>query len=709
MRGSQHVPWGATPLIAGASVAGLLAFSTPVELGAWLTGPLLLLSVVVAVVLAARLITRSRMIPTAAGLAVALVAAVPMHTNSPLPTPAALRALLDAVREGITYTMTSAAPVTDTAPLTALVSVGIVLLFLVAEHLSVSWRATGAAGALLLLPWLPAAVVPWAVPWTGVAAAVVLWLGALALTSAHDDVPVPPRVLSWLPATAAVIGVSALVAPLLVGVPGWGSLPQLRTGGDAATRLDLGLDLRESLTSRSQSTVLTYTTSDGSPVDVLRLYTAEDFTGSSWQRNPSGTASETTSGWILWPQQEFVTQEPAQTIEISVDTLTESALPLTVDPRRAYVSNLWQYDSVDDEVRSTETDTAGMDYTLVSDPGYVTPGRLANASGEDQVDAAALTVPAAVDAARIGAVAREIVADAGATNRYEQALAIQAWLRDPAEFTYTTAVALSGDDAVSEFLDTREGYCVQFATTMVVMARLLGIPARIGIGFLGGKQSPDGGFEVIGGNAHAWPELYFPGTGWVRFEPTPAVQATAPAYANTDSGATAAPTASPSPSPSTSSEPTDSATPSSSPSTTASTDPTTGGGRTGGTTLLLWLALVAAAAALGLGAWGWRSAGRRTTSFAKGAEAAWDRLRTRLPERARWPLSATPSEAAAHVRSTVRLADAADDALTELTDAITAARYAPSHQADHDASPQVQHLKSLADAIASSARHDRGR
>jgi hypothetical protein len=76
-------------------------------------------------------------------------------------------------------------------------------------------------------------------------------------------------------------------------------------------------------------------------------------------------------------------------------------------------------------------------------------------------------------------------------------------------------------DAVEAFLTDRRGYCVQFASTMALMARALDIPARVAVGFLPGEQVQPGMYEIRADDAHAWPELYFEGVGWVRFEPTP--------------------------------------------------------------------------------------------------------------------------------------------------------------------------------------------
>jgi hypothetical protein len=82
--------------------------------------------------------------------------------------------------------------------------------------------------------------------------------------------------------------------------------------------------------------------------------------------------------------------------------------------------------------------------------------------------------------------------------------------------------------ALSAFLlENKTGYCEQFATGMALMARIAGIPSRVGIGFLPGTSGKDGQYTVRMHDMHAWPELYFQGTGWVRFEPTPAARVAA--------------------------------------------------------------------------------------------------------------------------------------------------------------------------------------
>ena len=129
----------------------------------------------------------------------------------------------------------------------------------------------------------------------------------------------------------------------------------------------------------------------------------------------------------------------------------------------------------------------------------------------------------------------EIVGDE--TSTLAAAIAIQNHFRTGG-YTYSLELAPAArensGDPVGGFLATKQGYCVQYATAMVMMARHEGIPARMAVGFLPGTVQPDGTRKVIAANAHTWPELWIDGMGWTRFEPTPRVHAgPPPAYART--------------------------------------------------------------------------------------------------------------------------------------------------------------------------------
>lgn len=117
--------------------------------------------------------------------------------------------------------------------------------------------------------------------------------------------------------------------------------------------------------------------------------------------------------------------------------------------------------------------------------------------------------------------ATTIVRSAGATTPFQKALALQNWFRSGI-FTYSLDVSLDQSvTSIDQFLQKRVGYCEQFASAFAAMARHLGLPARVAVGFTPGEQDENGIWRVRGEFAHAWPEVYLAGAGWVRFEPTP--------------------------------------------------------------------------------------------------------------------------------------------------------------------------------------------
>ncbi len=119
-------------------------------------------------------------------------------------------------------------------------------------------------------------------------------------------------------------------------------------------------------------------------------------------------------------------------------------------------------------------------------------------------------------------LAASVTADA--PTRFQKAQTLQQWFRKDGGFRYDVGRVKSAgrDDAdLLAFLEDRVGYCKQFAASMAIMARVLGIPSRVAVGFLEPERSTNGSWEYSAHDMHAWPELYFPGSGWVRFEPTP--------------------------------------------------------------------------------------------------------------------------------------------------------------------------------------------
>jgi transglutaminase-like putative cysteine protease len=124
---------------------------------------------------------------------------------------------------------------------------------------------------------------------------------------------------------------------------------------------------------------------------------------------------------------------------------------------------------------------------------------------------------------RTSQLAEQIVADSGATTPVDMAFAIQDYLRTNYEYLLESSLAPDGQDIVDYFLFDRQiGRCDHFASSMIVMLRSLGVPARIVTGLAPAQyDEASSGYLYRAQDAHAWAEVYFPEFGWIPFEPTP--------------------------------------------------------------------------------------------------------------------------------------------------------------------------------------------
>lgn len=177
---------------------------------------------------------------------------------------------------------------------------------------------------------------------------------------------------------------------------------------------------------------------------------------------------------------------------------------------------------------------ANEQYRVVSRISTATPAQLArvplptddpaawqNSTGYNQLRQYYLQVPQNLSP--------EVLATAqtwtrGLSTTYAVATALQNQLSNPASFTYAinNPPVPANIDAVTWLLHTHQGYCTYYATAMVMMARLLHIPARIVNGFSQGHYNAQQKiWQVNGSDAHSWVQVYFPGYGWINFDPTP--------------------------------------------------------------------------------------------------------------------------------------------------------------------------------------------
>ncbi len=215
-----------------------------------------------------------------------------------------------------------------------------------------------------------------------------------------------------------------------------------------------------------------------------------------------------------WAESSFPGTTASHVITIAAmgGNLVPSAYrPVRVDPDEV----VWAPES--QSLVLPDTDLRNGDVIAI-DTDIVRPSpELLRSLGSAQVDASLLQLPNDIPSA-VFETAAEVAA--GTPTAFDAAIALQAWFRS--EFAYDDTVDFSNStDAMVEFLEARRGFCQQFAGTFAVMARSLGLPTRVAVGFTPGELTSDGKYHVYGRHAHAWPEVWFDGLGWVAFEPTP--------------------------------------------------------------------------------------------------------------------------------------------------------------------------------------------
>ncbi len=333
------------------------------------------------------------------------------------------------------------------------------------------------------------------------------------------------RIATWIGVPVLVLSlVLASVAPQLGRAPSLGK----RSGTGPIQMADPTIDLAQDLNQPQSRNVLTYSTSTGEGT-YLRMATLTTVSASGW-RLPSVSLSKGTL-----PSAPGVTVSTrALTTRVQIGEFDSEYLPVPYAPRSVTAPGAWAHDNntlMIVSVNSAQRRQATRDitYTVRSDTVDPNPTQFATAmAGTPEQNAAVLSdVPRDVPRSIIELTHR--ITD-GASSDAIKAARIQAYLNDPDRFTYDThAPGGTGYQVLTNFLFTsRSGYCIHFAAAMALMARIAGIPSRVAVGFLPGTES-GGNYVVTTHNAHAWPELYFNGYGWVRFEPTVSI-GTAPAW-----------------------------------------------------------------------------------------------------------------------------------------------------------------------------------
>ena len=624
-----------------------------------------------------------------------------------VPGSATLHALRAIVRQGRLDVEQLGPPVPTHAGLLLLCTLAVGGLAVLTDLLAVQLHRPGAAGLPLLAVFaVPSALVPGGAGGVPFLLAAAGWLGLLLVDGgervgrwgAAMRAPAPTRrsVLDDGPSLGRVgrriglvaLSVAVVVPSLLPGLSGGllaggsGSGTGGGAGARTATTYNPITRLRDQLVLPTPRRLLVYTSDDPQP-DYLRLTTLDTYDGRGWSASRlEGDRQQSRVGAGIPPGSgDSGGVHRTLTMRIAVDNLDAYWLPAPFGPRRVDVAGSWLWDRGSETVFSAQRTTLRLPpYTVRASRVLPDRASLAGASAVDPAIArryggALQVVPSVAE------LTARVVRGAGTP--YDRALAIQRYFRTPANgFRYDLdASGAPGDpDPLSAFLRGKRGFCEQYATAMAVMLRLAGVPSRVGVGFTPGQLvTAPSTYVVTTRDAHAWPEAWFAGSGWTRFEPTPSLPTTV-----TPDYSVPAPAAGPraqDPSPSSAPDATPSAAPGTNPGSLLANgaDGPSAAGRTRGSGQLgaaAVLALVAALAGLLAALPALLTAVRRRRR-PPGPLAAWQQMRDDATDVGhRWRPADSPRTAAARLEAERAWPAGAAAALQRVATAAERARYA---------------------------------
>ncbi|MDQ1506321.1 MAG: hypothetical protein QOD57_4048 [Actinomycetota bacterium] len=329
-----------------------------------------------------------------------------------------------------------------------------------------------------------------------------------------------PPGLTRLAMGAAPVALLVAAAGLVLGpnLPGAQATPlvELRgTGGGGDTsRITVSplVDLKARLTSTPVTELFTVR----SPVPAYwRLTALEEFDGRIWSSR--GTYRPAGDHLPKEASDQSLTYKVVQ--DYRIGPLDSFWLPAAYRPGRVDLQGA-RVNAESLTLLTEKESAAGLIYKVQSEIPRYTPADLAQAGGDPAADLQPYLELPEDFPADVRDLARKETANANGP--YQQALALQDFLRNNSTYD-EAAPAGHSDDHLRYFLfRSKIGYCEQFAGAYAAMARSIGLPARVAVGFTPGAYDPAADiFHVTTKEAHAWPEVHINGLGWVAFEPTP--------------------------------------------------------------------------------------------------------------------------------------------------------------------------------------------
>lgn len=474
-----------------------------------------------------------------------------------IPTAATFAELGRFIRRASETVLSETAPVAPNVGIVMVICAVLGLAVILVDALAVPLGMPAATGVgLFAILVVPAMIKPQSVGFWGFTGAVAGYLMILACSQWFAPDPRTPADSARTPGQirrAALTGAIALVAAQLVtlAIPGFdhGTFPQgsrLNPWG-TSTGLNPMITLGNSLRTPDGSGRITYATNAASPL-YLRSVTVDNFDGESWGPDDRNASRLPLVGQIDPGYAAPASDQVQQVTAIDTGSFSSPYLPTPYAPESVRgLDGRWTWDPATLSIKGSDTTSRRQEYVVTSSVPSLSADLLAQSS------APLRNIPE--EFTRIPGNVPEIVRTtagtvAGSSNTpYQKAMAIQRYLRS-AQFTYSLQSPVqngydgNGLSVLADFLEQKSGYCIHYASAMAVMARLEGIPSRIAVGYAPGRltgatvtvagQGALPEFEVDARDAHAWPELYFQGLGWVPFEPTPS-RGVVPGYASESS------------------------------------------------------------------------------------------------------------------------------------------------------------------------------
>jgi transglutaminase-like putative cysteine protease len=326
----------------------------------------------------------------------------------------------------------------------------------------------------------------------------------------------------------AAVGLAMLVPVILVGTTPKDIFGKTVGPGESGTAITSGSEVNplgsvnSELGGRPQ-TVLTYQTNSRTPSQQYLQEWVLNYqpSSNSWRPDQTGTPQRVRQQYLPDTVPGLGNDVPVAAVRtsITVGEIQDAPLPVPYAPVEISAPGGALSEWPGTLVLFDNQQQLGFHYTVVSEVAEPTQTELngeAKYPAAIEADYGRYTGP---DAGRLYKIA--LAHTVGAITPLEQAIDLQAWFTSGA-FSYSVQSNLNDTGHwLLHFLTTgKSGDCQQFAPAFAILARLLNIPARVAVGYTAGQNS-GGLWTVTTADAHAWPELYFPKVGWIRFEPTP--------------------------------------------------------------------------------------------------------------------------------------------------------------------------------------------